>query len=121
MEVKRKWCSESIKMQIVCSEVKVKMSVKCPNCLMLKCKLKGDRSILFSMFSSLAESSISIDFYAFYAESQGSVSKDLCLAEFILVGGESTLTMRTEMRRILRTKRKKIKKTKKEIQILEQT
>ena len=43
------------------------------------------------------------------------------MAEFILVGGESTLTMRTEMRRILRTKRKKIKKTKKEIQILEQT
>ena len=49
--------------------------------------MKGDRSILFSMFSFLAESSISIDFYAFYAESQGSVSKDLCMAEFILLGG----------------------------------
>ena len=41
------------------------------------------------VFSPLAErqSSISIDFYAFYAESQGSVSKDLCMAEFILLGG----------------------------------
>ena len=41
------------------------------------------------VFSPLAErqSSISIDFYAFYAESQGTVSKDLCMAEFILLGG----------------------------------
>ena len=41
------------------------------------------------VFSPLAErqSSISIDFYAFYAESQGSVSKDLCMAEFILLRG----------------------------------
>ena len=47
-------------------------------------------SIFIFSFLLLAESSISINFYAFYAESQGSVSKDLCMAEFILVGGRST-------------------------------
>ena len=44
-------------------------------------------SIFISSFFLYAESSISIDFYAFYAESQGSVSKDLCMAEFILLRG----------------------------------